>query len=71
MTPISHLPESYGHDYHELKNEIAGLKAGFDKVVKAINDKQELHINITERGLQAAAQRGANFTRYLNQNVRL
>lgn len=71
MTPISHLPESYGLDYRELKNEIAGLKTGLDKVVKAINDKQELHINITERGLQAAAQRGANFTRYLNQNVRL
>jgi len=42
-----------------------------DRLIEAIRNKKEYHINLTERGLQMAAKRGASMTEYLNQNVRI
>jgi len=58
-------------EFAELKAEIAGLNKGFDKVAKVIIDKKEIHLSISESGIQASSSRGASRTKYLNQNVRL
>jgi hypothetical protein len=42
-----------------------------DRLIEAIRNKKEYHINLTEKGLQMAAKRGASMTKYLNQNVRI
>jgi hypothetical protein len=42
-----------------------------DRLIEAIRNKKEYHINLTEKGLQMAAKRGASMTEYLNQNVRI
>lgn len=41
------------------------------EIVKAIKEKEELHINITEAGLQAVARRAQGWTDYVNKNVRV
>lgn len=41
-----------------------------DGIINAINNKEFLRINITEKGLSMSAMRGANITKYINRNIR-
>lgn len=54
-----------------LRQEINGLHAGFRMLAREIRDKKETHINITEKGIWAAQQRGAVWEEWINNNVRL
>lgn len=71
MTKVDNFTGGQSIDISELKAEIARLQNGFNMVAATIRDKKELHLNITEKGFQAVARRGAAFTQYLDQNVRL
>lgn len=48
-----------------------GNEIQIERLIDAINNKKEYHINLTEKGLQMAAKRGQSVTTYLNQNVRI
>lgn len=48
-----------------------GSEMQIERLIDAINNKKEYHINLTEKGLQMAAKRGQNITEYLNKNVRI
>lgn len=57
-----------GWNIAEIIRETSASTAA--SIVKAIKDKDELHINITEAGMHAIARNAAGWTEYVNKNIR-
>lgn len=54
-----------------MQIEFEALRADFAFLSNVIQNKKEFHLNITERGIWASAQRGASVSEYINKNIRL
>jgi len=56
--------KGFGYDITEIMNNVSG------RIVSAIKNKQETHINITEAGMRKITRSANGWTEYINKNIR-
>ena len=65
---LSTMPHQF--DFKGVEDKIEGLHRGFEMLAYTVKNKQEFHVNITERGIWASSKRGSSVSEYINKNIR-
>ncbi len=61
---------SYSMSLDELRGDVRGLHAGFLMLAGVVRDKRENYLNITAAGMSKLSRHGAEWERYLNEEIR-
>ncbi|HNY01825.1 MAG TPA: hypothetical protein PKG48_04520 [Bacteroidales bacterium] len=69
-TRLPAYESSYSISLEELRGDVRGLYAGFIMLAGVVRDKRENHLNITAAGMSKLSRHGADWERYLNDEIR-